>query len=73
MPGPYYVMHDGRALTNYKPSAQLDQEMKVLNNIVSQEQYLQFLKQKGDKIREENSKFGFICYCKNCFLQKNKF
>lgn len=72
MPGPYYVMHDGRALTNYKPSSQLDQEMKTVNNISSQEQYLQFLKQKGDKIREQNSKFNFVCYCKNCFLQANK-
>lgn len=72
MPGPYYVMHDGRALTNYKPSSLLDYEMKKVNNIKTQEEYLKFLKEKGDKIREENTKFSFVCYCKNCFLKKNK-
>jgi hypothetical protein len=67
-----YAMQDGRAFTNFKSAAQLDQEIQKAQGITSQQQYNQYLKVNGDALRDSFSKFSMNCKCKNCIVSQKK-
>lgn len=70
-----YVMQDGRAFTNYKPSSELDSELKEKHGLKTDAEFKDFLNKNAEKLIEENKKILSSChspckkycnYCGNC-------
>jgi len=45
-----FLMNDGRAFTDYRPSSYLNDEIKIRNNVMDSYDYRQFLINNGLKV-----------------------